>query len=170
MTLHDLHVRQLKQGPRRTCFGGGSFCIPTKFRSPVAFSTILRPFGLVRRCAYSSSGVAYIISCVDSDNVWAGLKLMSNVATDLHPACLNFKGWVVLDPVPAVGVILTMCALGYFHPYGRERNYGQARVNFTSMGEGRTFVCFTHRHHRSLRVNLGFGAHLSRQRGGETRL
>jgi len=22
MTLRDLHIRQLKQGPRRTCFGG----------------------------------------------------------------------------------------------------------------------------------------------------
>lgn len=115
MTLHDLHVRQLKQDPRRTCFGGGSFCILAKFRSSVAFSTMFRLFGSATGCAYSSSGVAYIISCVDSDNAWAGLKLMSNPATDLHPACLNFKGWVVLGPVPAVGVILTMCTLGYFH-------------------------------------------------------
>jgi len=92
---------------------------------------------------------------------------MSNAATDLHPACLDFKGWVVLGPVPAVGVILTMCTLGYFHPYGRERNYGQARVNFTSMGEGRTFACFTYHHHRPLRVEHGFGAHLSRQRVSE---
>ena len=157
MTLHDLHVRQLKQDPRRTCPRGGSFCIPAKFRSLVAFSTIFRPSGSVARCAYSSSGAAYIISCVDSDNAWAGLKLMSNAATDLHRACLNFKGWVVLGPVPAVGVILTMCTLGYFHPYGRGRNYGQARVNFTSTGEGKTFACFTYHHHRSLRVELGFG-------------